>query len=462
MPATFTNDDSSWSNVKRRYVGGYGNSSVSKTSSLANEDQTCGECGELRPSADGWKATSGDFFCKSCWDKWHTMPAKPSSAWSSSRSSWKTPAGNEYGSKRSKLLLCKTARYGCACCSPAWPTWLPSAEADTKSSDGPGSESPDMSELNGVGYCDAHCHLDIVLQNLKHGGLEWSSKKKMCKWWLSGECPYKEDCDFAHGREDLQPRDALTRQDIEPQLRRYFGNAEGPKLLCVVHNCCELEAIEDTTSILRVANDLGYAVFCTFGCHPHDYREYTEEMETRFLAEIDTCGPRCAVAWGECGLDYWKNYVESKCPTERRRMMDVFARQARISVEHKLPLVVHSRDAEEDTLQVLKDNVPRDHKFHIHAYQGSVSMMMEALDLFPNCVFGVSSMVWCSPGALKVAQHCPLERLVLETDAPYLFEGSDELPRLAHKIAQLHGVKAATVLQQTSIACQRFYGIPES
>merc|ERR1712003_302452 len=100
-------------------------------------------------------------------------------------------------------------------------------------------------------------------------------------------------------------------------------------------------------------------------------------------------------------------------------MMDAFVRQARIAVARKLPLIVHSRDAERDTLQVLKECLPRDHKFHVHSYQGNLAMMMEALELFPNCVFGVGGMIllsWPSEGAVECARHCPLERLVLETD----------------------------------------------
>jgi len=143
-------------------------------------------------------------------------------------------------------------------------------------------------------------------------------------------------------------------------------------------------------------------------------------------------------------------------------MLDVFGRQARIAVARKLPLIIHSRDAEEDTMQVLKECLPRDHKFHIHAYRGNLSMMTEALELFPNCIFGVSGMILCaypSEGAIEVARRCPLERLVLETDAPYLSTGSHDIPRIAKRVAKLKGLSPAKVMETTSAVCQRFYGV---
>merc|ERR1712113_796359 len=161
-------------------------------------------------------------------------------------------------------------------------------------------------------------------------------------------------------------------------------------------------------------------------------------------------------AWGECGLDYCKNYEESLEPAERQRMIDVFARQARLAVVRNLPLVVHSRDAEEDTLAVLKECLPREHRVHVHAYQGKVSMMREALECFPNCMFGVSGLVLLAypvEGAIEVARHCPLERLLLETDAPYLANGPEDVPRLAKKVAELKGISAAKVMEVTSVNC---------
>lgn len=368
---------------------------------------------------------------------------------------------------------------GCGCCSPPDP---PDAAADDASEIPPPSlfYQPYLEELTGIGYCDSHCHLDTLLQNHRHGGLGWDCKQKLCKYWLEGDCPF-EDCDYAHGDAQILPRIPLEHKDIEPYLLEFFpkrdgivvdttkkategdASSPGPILQCIITNVCEVAAIEDTRRILQIADSVcPGSVFVSFGCHPHDYRDYSDAMEAQLIEELIASGSH-AIAWGECGLDYCKNYEESLRPPERKRMMDIFARQARIAVERKLPLVVHSRDAESDTLEVLKENLPRDHKFHIHAYQGELGMMREALELFPNCIFGVSTMImlaYPSVGAVKVAVDCPLERLILETDAPYLSQGSHDVPKLAKQVAVLKGMSAVKVMEVTSGVCQRFYGVP--
>merc|ERR1719443_1893891 len=91
-------------------------------------------------------------------------------------------------------------------------------------------------------------------------------------------------------------------------------------------------------------------------------------------------------------------------------MIDVFAAQARLSATRGLPLVVHTREAEDDTLRVLRDCVPRDHKVHVHAFQGSVGMMRETLEMLPNCVFGVSGMLtlaWPPDCAIEIGRRSP-------------------------------------------------------
>jgi len=364
---------------------------------------------------------------------------------------------------------------GCGCCSPR-------AQTDSTAPEDEGESwrslfyEPDLPELCGLGFSDAHCHLDIVLQNNKYGYNGWDSKQKICKYWLDGGCDYVP-CDYAHGEEELEERVNLVREEIEPYLQHYAGrrsagnvksavssdsSSEGPILHCLITNCCEISAIPDTKHILEIAEQVcPRTIFCSFGCHPHDYRSYTDDMEARFLAELNACGPH-VVAWGEVGLDYYKNYEESLRPLDRKRMLEVFARQARIAVAHKLPLIVHSRDAESDTLMVLKECLPQDHKFHVHAYRGNLSMMREALEAFPNCVFGCSGMImlkWPVEGAVDVAIHCPLDRLVLETDAPYLSSGSHDIPKLAKEVARLKGLSPTLVMETTSANCRRFYGV---
>eukprot|EP00933_Yihiella_yeosuensis_P047468 TRINITY_DN43303_c0_g1_i1.p1 TRINITY_DN43303_c0_g1~~TRINITY_DN43303_c0_g1_i1.p1 ORF type:complete len:187 (+),score=28.27 TRINITY_DN43303_c0_g1_i1:3-563(+) len=167
------------------------------------------------------------------------------------------------------------------------------------------------------------------------------------------------------------------------------------------------------------------------------------------------------VAWGECGFDYYKNAYDQAEPRLHKMMVNVFERQARLAVRLGLPLVVHARDAEEDTLQVLRECVPRDHPVHIHAFQGSSAMTSELLNMLPNCVIGVSNVVlFPHPGqAGEVAKQVPLDRLVLETDAPFLGEEPRLIPKVAAAVAKIKGLPFEDVLRATNRNCERFYGI---
>ncbi|CAJ1378616.1 unnamed protein product [Effrenium voratum] len=315
-----------------------------------------------------------------------------------------------------------------------------------------------VQDLSAYAFCDAHCHLDIRLQNLKNGSVRWGGKERLCKNWVAGNCWWGSNCQFAHGEHEVQSRQGLSRELVEPYLLQLCGAQEHqPKLKWLVTNCCELDAIEDTKLIIECADRLGLdSVYCTVGCHPHDYRAFSPEADRELRQMIRSLGRRL-VAVGECGLDYWKNYDESLDSPERDRMLKVFELQVRVAVDFALPLVVHARDADADTLQVLRQYLPKAHKVYIHAFQGSVNFLLDCLVEFPNSIFGVSSMVWCSDGAKAVAEKCPLERMVLETDAPYLASEPSEIPKLAEKVAEMKSVSTAEVLETTLRVSKQFY-----
>lgn len=331
----------------------------------------------------------------------------------------------------------------------------------------------DEEELADIGYCDAHCHLDYVVMNERHG-LDWTNKTKICIWWEEGNCPYGEGCGYAHGEDDLYLRIPLEVNDVWEFAERHPSEdpekgswvpppptRPQPRLRALVTNCCEVEAINDTHILLQAADRwLNGKVFVTYGCHPHNFYEYSDAYEAKLLKAMEHRLEK-VVGWGECGLDYYKNHYY--LPEKRPLMMEVFARQARLAVKLKLPLVVHARDAEEDTLEILQQYVPWYHPVHVHAYQGKTWLMHKVLRDWPNSVFGVSAVVTfaVAGGAIQVAEECPLERLVLETDAPFLAGEPRGVLRIAAKVAQLKGSTAREVLEMANRNCERFYRLEE-
>ncbi|MFN0027509.1 MAG: TatD family hydrolase [Acidimicrobiales bacterium] len=198
------------------------------------------------------------------------------------------------------------------------------------------------------------------------------------------------------------------------------------------------------------------AVWATAGIHPHEARHGG-------LAEIEAlCQRPCVLAVGECGLDYY--YDHSPRPEQQQ----LFAAQIELARRGDLPLVIHTRDAWEDTFALLSEvGVPS--RVVFHCFTGGPDEARRCLDL--GALLSFSGVVtFKSADALRhAAQLCPLDRLVLETDAPYLapvpLRGRPNQPaNLVHTaatVAVLKGVTPAVLSARTWSTTCGFYGLAE-
>ncbi|KAI4527735.1 Metallo-dependent hydrolase [Schizophyllum commune Loenen D] len=167
----------------------------------------------------------------------------------------------------------------------------------------------------------------------------------------------------------------------------------------------------------------GTEYYFVMGVHPHEARHYNDEVERDILEAMQH--PRC-VGWGEMGLDY--HYDNS--PREIQR--DVFTRQLRHAVRLGKPLTIHTREADEDTERILKAEVPKDHRIHIHCFTDTPDFGQRLLDHFPNLYIGVTGTTQApaansetaatiaSPAAPTPNTSSSPFRIILETDAPYM------------------------------------------
>jgi len=120
-------------------------------------------------------------------------------------------------------------------------------------------------------------------------------------------------------------------------------------------------------------------VYGAFGLHPHNAKYYDDNLEKRIEQCIVEAGPK-AVAWGETGLDYHYNH------STKEQQQIAFRRQILKAVELKKPLVIHSREAEDDTFQIMKDLLPADHPCHIHCFTDSKAQAERLLANFTKLV----------------------------------------------------------------------------
>ncbi len=187
-------------------------------------------------------------------------------------------------------------------------------------------------------------------------------------------------------------------------------------------------------------------VFATVGLHPHEAAAGVDSI----VDLLDTPG---IVAVGEAGLDYYYDHA----PREAQR--DAFAAQIQLAHSHGLPLVIHTRDAWEDTFDILAaEGVPTRTIFH--CFTGGPDEVRRCLDLEAFVSF---SGIVTFKGATDVqaaAMLCPFDRLLVETDSPYLapvpHRGATNrpawVPHVGRFIAELRGVTAESVETSSTAA----------
>ncbi|MGC8626188.1 MAG: TatD family hydrolase [Acidimicrobiales bacterium] len=216
---------------------------------------------------------------------------------------------------------------------------------------------------------------------------------------------------------------------------------------------------ESSRAALQVAaeatvTDGGVEVWAAVGLHPHDAVKGVGTVEP--LVQ----GSQRLVAIGECGLDY--HYDFSPRPVQR----EAFAAQVALARRHGLALVVHTREAWDDTFAILRsEGVPE--RTVIHCFTGGPDQARAALELGAWLSFSGIVTFKGSDDVRQAAALCPLERLLVETDSPYLapvpFRGRPNTPAyvpfVAAGVAAAKGVDPAEVEAATWRAAAQVYGL---
>jgi TatD DNase family protein len=154
-------------------------------------------------------------------------------------------------------------------------------------------------------------------------------------------------------------------------------------------------------------------VFAAAGVHPHDARLFDDAAEERLAKLLQ--GSVRAVAWGEIGLDY--HYDHSPRDVQR----EVFRRQLRLAREAGLPVIIHSREADEDTVEILAEEWAGAERGGVmHCFGGGRWMAERALELGFYISFAGNVTFKKAEPLREVALAVPPDRLLVETDCPYL------------------------------------------
>lgn len=215
--------------------------------------------------------------------------------------------------------------------------------------------------------------------------------------------------------------------------------------------------IPSSVQVIRLANENEF-IFAAVGIHPHEAKGCDEES-IDVLRELAR-SPK-VVAIGEIGLDYYYDFS----PREVQKRL--FKLQIELANEIGLPIIVHDRDAHADTMDIIKKFKKADTGCVLHCYSGSAHMAMEYVGM--GCHISIAGPVTFKNNKKteEVVREVPIEKLLIETDSPYLaphpYRGKRNDPlkveHVAARIAQIKGIPYEQVCEVTTRNAKVFFGI---
>lgn len=199
-------------------------------------------------------------------------------------------------------------------------------------------------------------------------------------------------------------------------------------------------------------------LYASIGWHPVDAIDMTDE-DLAWIEEM-AAHPK-VVALGEMGLDYhW-----DKSPHDVQK--EVFRRQISLAKKLKLPIIIHNRDATEDVVQILREENAEEVGGIMHCFSGSAETAKECVEMNFHISLGGPVTFKNAKKPKKVAMEVPLERLLIETDCPYLaphpYRGKRNEPAhvklVAEQIAELKEISYEEVAKKTTENAMKLFGI---
>ena len=220
-------------------------------------------------------------------------------------------------------------------------------------------------------------------------------------------------------------------------------------------------SIKDTKKAISLAKQYPGKLWATAGVHPHIAKDTSND----FIEELEKLAMHNKViAIGECGLDYHRNFS----PPEIQRI--IFEKQIKLSLRTDLPLFLHQRDAHEDFITMLKECTIGNINGVTHCFTGDKNQLKDYLDL--GLYIGITGWI-CDPrrnqALLESIKYIPMDRLLIETDAPYLMPKQLEKklktrknePKYIREIAEFisshKGIKIESLASMTKINSEKLF-----
>lgn len=219
-------------------------------------------------------------------------------------------------------------------------------------------------------------------------------------------------------------------------------------------------SIEEANQSLELTKKYPSKIYTTAGVHPHNASIASDQLKEELIEVLQN---DCMIAIGECGLDYCRNFS----PVEKQ--LSVFKTHLEVAKETGLPLFLHQRDAHEDFINCLNEIFNEPIKGVAHCFTGNVEQMKTYLDM--GLYIGITGWI-CderrNQELIRAVKQLPLNRVLIETDSPYLIPRSLKksrrnepmhLPIVAMKLAEEMNIEASRLVNHARENSIELFGL---
>jgi len=284
--------------------------------------------------------------------------------------------------------------------------------------------------------------------------------------WFDSHCHLQEEFDEP-GDRDAPTGSGPHATRLAATLAR-ASEAGVSRLVCVgTGKASSAEAVELVRNMRRpgsVAEAVGVELWATVGLHPHDAVDGVDSLDGLLSAELDPGSDdpaaKVVVGIGECGLDY--HYDHSPRPVQR----EAFALQVELARRHGLALVIHTREAWDDTFDILGARGAPEGTV-IHCFTGGPEEARRCLDLGATLSFNGVVTFKNAAEVREAALLCPIDRLLVETDSPFLtpvphrgtLNEPSRVPLVGAAVAQVKGVETSELAESSTRNARAVFGL---
>ena len=248
----------------------------------------------------------------------------------------------------------------------------------------------------------------------------------------------------------------LDYPDLHDQLENVLKRAKVNQVDKLLTICTTLNSFEKIKTIIKKYKN----IYGTFGIHPHEVKNFLN-VNFDYIVKCKNENNKI-IGIGETGLDYYYNH------SDRKIQKKSFVEHIRAASKLNIPIIVHSRNAEADTFDILNEEKKNSKiKVLIHCFTGSYDFAKKLIDI--NCYISVSGIITFknSSELADTVSEIPLENLLIETDAPYLspvpYRGKTNEPsyiiHTIQKLAQIKKVSRDKIIESTTNNFIKLFGM---